>query len=58
VEVLNEAYDSNIVIINPDIRELPITTVFENQPLEEVLSIISQTLDITITRKDDQIYVE
>ncbi len=58
VEVLNEAYDSNIVIINPAIRELPITTVFENQPLEEVLSIISQTLDITITRKDDQIYVE
>ncbi|MCF1713509.1 FecR domain-containing protein [Flavihumibacter sp. RY-1] len=58
VEVLNEAYDSNIVITNPAIRELPITTVFENQPLEEVLSIISQTLDITITRKDDQIYVE
>lgn len=58
VEVLNDAYDSNIVIINPDIRELPITTVFENQPLEEVLSIIAQTLDITITRKDDQIYVE
>ncbi|MCU0385250.1 MAG: FecR domain-containing protein [Flavihumibacter sp.] len=58
VEVLNEAYNSNIVIINPAIRELPITTVFENQPLDEVLSIIAQTLDITITRKDDQIYVE
>jgi transmembrane sensor len=58
VEVLNEAYDSNIVIINPAIRELPITTVFENQPLDEVLSIIAQTLDITITRKADQIYVE
>jgi ferric-dicitrate binding protein FerR (iron transport regulator) len=58
VEVLNEAYDAKISIINPSIRDLPITTVFENQPLDEVLSIIQQTLDITITRKDDLIYVE
>lgn len=58
VEVLNEAYDAQIVISNPAIRNLPITTVFENQPLDQVLSIIQQTLNITITRKGDKIYVE
>jgi ferric-dicitrate binding protein FerR (iron transport regulator) len=58
VEVLNEAYDTNIVISNPAIKNTPITTVFEDQPLEEILSIIGQTLDITITRKDDIIYVQ
>lgn len=58
VDVLNEAYDAQIVIVNPAIRDLPITTVFENQPLDQVLSIIQQTLNITITKKADKIYVE
>ncbi|KYP15045.1 FecR domain-containing protein [Flavihumibacter sp. CACIAM 22H1] len=58
VDVLNEAYDAQIIISNPAIRTLPITTVFEEQPLEEILSIIAQTLDITITRKDAIIYVQ
>ncbi len=58
VEVLNNAYDTTIVIKNPAIKHLPLTTVFEEQPLDEILSVIQQTLDLTITQKADTIYVE
>lgn len=53
VEVLNEAYGSNIVISNNAIRNLPITTTFNNESLDQVLLIISETLGIKVTGKDN-----
>lgn len=55
VETLNEAYASNIVIGNDDIRSLPLTTTFHNEPLENVLKIISETFNITVDREGDKI---
>jgi len=48
VEVLNEAYDSHISIENKAIENLPITTVFKEESLEHILSVVSETLDIKV----------
>lgn len=53
VDVLNEAYGSNITISNNAIRNLPITTTFYNESLDQVLLIISETLGIKVTGKDN-----
>lgn len=53
VEKLNEAYGSNIVISNNAIRSLPITTTFYNEQLDQVLLVISETLNIKVVKKDN-----
>jgi ferric-dicitrate binding protein FerR (iron transport regulator) len=51
VETLNAAYDSNIIIENDSLRDLKITTVFKNESLDTIISIISETLKIKVDRK-------
>ena len=58
VQVLNEAYDANIVIETSEIRNLPLTTTFYNEPLDNILDIVSKTLDITVTRNNAQIILK
>jgi transmembrane sensor len=55
VEVLNEAYGSNIVIANESLKQYPLTTTFHNEPLDNILLIIHETFDIQIERKGDMI---
>jgi ferric-dicitrate binding protein FerR (iron transport regulator) len=57
VEVLNEAYNVRIEIVNPDLRELPLTTTFYNESLDNILNVISETFDITITRDGERIFM-
>lgn len=58
VEVLNEAYDARIVIGNDNIRELPLTATFKNENLNDILSIISETLDVTAERRGTDIVLQ
>jgi ferric-dicitrate binding protein FerR (iron transport regulator) len=58
VEVLNEAYGSHIEIANPDLRNLPLTTTFHNEPLDHTLSIISETFNITVERHNEKIILK
>lgn len=51
VEVLNEAYDDSISIGNKNIRSELLTTRFNNESLEHVLEIISETFDITVEKQ-------
>lgn len=55
VEVLNEAYKSNIVIVNEALKQYPLTTTFHNEPLENILGIIHETFNIQIEKKGDSI---
>jgi transmembrane sensor len=55
VEVLNEAYGSHIVIDRPALRNLPISTTFTNESLDQVLQVISLTFNINVTQKKDSI---
>ncbi|OWU91598.1 DUF4974 domain-containing protein [Flavobacterium sp. WLB] len=58
VEALNEIYDANIIIKNPSLKEKPLTTVFKDQSLDQVLEVIQETFRIEIERKNNQIILE
>jgi ferric-dicitrate binding protein FerR (iron transport regulator) len=58
VQVLNEAYNANIIIEGKDIRNLPLTATYHNESLDSILNLVSQTLDITIARTNSQIILK
>jgi ferric-dicitrate binding protein FerR (iron transport regulator) len=47
---LNEIYGAHITIGNKALMNLPITTVFKDQPLDQVLQVISDTFKIKVER--------
>ncbi len=55
VEILNEAYDSNIIIDNNQIKDLPLTTTFKDEPLDSIVNVITQTFKITAVKQDGKI---
>jgi ferric-dicitrate binding protein FerR (iron transport regulator) len=48
VEVLNKSYNANIKILNPETANLRLTTKFSRENLDEILNIISETLNLNI----------
>lgn len=58
VEVINEAYNSHIVIGNPALKNMSITTTFNNESLEQVLNVISLTLNIKVIKEGDNIILQ
>lgn len=58
VDVLNEIHHTNIVIEDSSLQNKPITANFKNQPLNEVLDVISKTFDITVERRNQQILLK
>ncbi|MNL57536.1 hypothetical protein D3C87_1811100 [compost metagenome] len=58
VVALNEIYNANIIIKNPSLKEKPLTTVFKDQSLDQVLEVIQETFRIEIERKNNQILLE
>lgn len=55
VEVLNEKFKSNIVIVNPALKALPISTTFKNESLKEILNVIAETFKIRVEYGQDVI---
>lgn len=58
VETLNDIYEVNIIIENPQITRRKINTVFDELPLNQVLSIISETLNVSVEKHDDRIILK
>jgi ferric-dicitrate binding protein FerR (iron transport regulator) len=58
VEILNQAYQADIVIRRKELRELQLTTTFDNESLDNILNIISQTFTIKVTREEGKIILE
>jgi ferric-dicitrate binding protein FerR (iron transport regulator) len=58
VEVLNEAYGANVIIENKELRGLKLNTTFNNESLDRILEIVSQTFGITITKEQDRIILK
>lgn len=58
VIVLNEAYGANIEIGSKAVAEIPINTVFENQSLENVLRVITETLPVRIEKQNQRIILK
>ncbi|KIO76638.1 hypothetical protein TH53_13910 [Pedobacter lusitanus] len=55
VDALNEIYQANIVISNPALRSKQINANFKNQSLDEILHVISLTVNVQVQRKNEQI---
>lgn len=58
IEVLNEAYQTNIVIQEPAVKNLTLTTTFKNESLDNILLVISETFDLTVERRGDTIILK
>ncbi len=58
VEVLNEAYDANIVIGREALRSEQISTTFNNEPLEKVLEVVGATLGLKVENRGDSILLK
>ncbi|MBC7827859.1 MAG: FecR family protein [Chitinophagaceae bacterium] len=58
VEVLNEVYDANIIVERNELRSLPLTTTFYNESLDKILSVIAETFEITVEKKENQIILK
>jgi transmembrane sensor len=58
VEVLNEAYGSNIIIENKTVRSLPLTATFSNESLEKILKVVAVTFQINVVEKNGQIILQ
>ncbi len=58
VEILNEAYEADIVIGNPRLKNLPINTTFDQNSLESILGVVSETLSLKVEHHGDQIILK
>ncbi len=58
VEALNEAYNADIKIANDDVAKLPLTTTFQDEPLENILLVISETFNLTVEHKGNSILLK
>lgn len=58
VEKLNEAYDVNIRIGREELRKLPLNVTFNDESLDVILDIISETLLIKVSRNENEIVLE
>ncbi len=58
VQVINEAYHSHIVIGNPAIKDMTLTTTFHNESLEQVLDVISITFNIKVVKEGNTIILQ
>ncbi|SEJ49032.1 FecR family protein [Dyadobacter sp. SG02] len=58
VEILNEAYEADIVIGNERLRNMPINTTFDQNSLENILSVVSETLSLKVEHHGGQIILK
>ena len=58
VETLNQAYNANIIIGNEKIRNLPLTTTFNNESLDNILEVIRQTFKISVVKSGNSIILQ
>ncbi len=58
VEVLNEAYDANIVIQSKEKRNLALNGTYNNESLDRVLDIVAQTLYLTVVHDNSRIILK
>ncbi|MEO8822244.1 MAG: FecR domain-containing protein [Ginsengibacter sp.] len=58
VQVLNQAYNVNIIIENKKLRNLPLTTTFNNESLDRILEIIQQTFNISVSKTGGEIILK
>jgi len=54
VEVLNEVYGDSVLIGRSELKSLTLTTRFDNESLESILEIISETFELKVEKKGNK----
>ena len=57
-EVLEEAYGVKIIFARKELRSLPITTSFEDQSLDTILTVITKTFNISYEKTANQVIIK
>jgi transmembrane sensor len=55
---INEVYDAHIVLSKEELAHCHITVSFNNEKLDTVIEIITETLNLTATRKENEILLD
>jgi transmembrane sensor len=55
IEDLERTYDVTLVLADTTLASVPVTAVLDRQPLEAALRILSQSLDVRVVRRGQQI---
>jgi len=58
VQQLSDAYGVNISLKNKALENCPLTAPFNDRPLNEVLTIIADSFDLTIERSDGKVVLD
>lgn len=58
VEKLNEVYKVHVMIGNSRLRDLPLTTTFRDESLDEILNVVTRTLKISMVRNGEEIILQ
>lgn len=57
VRIVNEIYDSHLVLADSSLVHCPVTTRFDGQSLETILKVLSTTLDLSIAQEGKSIRI-
>jgi ferric-dicitrate binding protein FerR (iron transport regulator) len=57
MDILSKFFKREIVIVNPDLKDCPVSVTFKNEELPTILDIISELLDITINQNKKTIEI-
>ncbi len=58
IDEINEVYNAKLVLAKPELRGCRITVDFKGETLESIIDIISETLNLTVTKSDNQIVLD
>jgi transmembrane sensor len=58
IEKINAVYGVHIYLSNEKLADCHITVNFDNEKLETVIEVIAETLNLTIIRKDQEIFLD
>ncbi|MEO6302514.1 MAG: FecR domain-containing protein, partial [Bacteroidia bacterium] len=58
IREINNVYDANIAITDDQVADKKLSVVFNNEPIEVVINIIAETLDLEIEKKDSSVILK
>jgi ferric-dicitrate binding protein FerR (iron transport regulator) len=57
-DLISDVYNEELVILNQELTECPITVTFKNQSLDAILNVLEATMDLEISRTNGQITLD
>jgi transmembrane sensor len=58
MEVLNKAYDQNLVLGSENLNNCSITVNFDNEAFDAILQVLTSTLDLRVIESGDKLMLE